>query len=140
MHNAQLYSPLEEEMEKEIEAENLMVNPVVKDVINKYRAEGWQIAFISDMYLDSQFLKDVLRREGCFCDGDLIYVSCECGARKDLGTMYDFVRQELNPTEWKHWGDNRRSDVKIAKQKGVDATWVENHYNDFEKQSWLMMI
>ena len=131
MHNAQLYSSLGE-MEKGIEAENLMVNPAVKAVIDKYRAEGWQIAFISDMYLDSQFLKDVLRREGCFCDGDLIYVSCECGARKDLGTMYDFVHQKLNPTEWKHWGDNRRSDVKIAKQKGVDATWVDTTYTDAE--------
>ena len=120
------------EMEKGIEAENLMVNPAVKAVIDRYRNEGWQIAFISDMYLDSQFLKDVLRREGCFCDGDLIYVSCECGARKDLGTMYDFVRQELNPTEWKHWGDNRRSDVKMAKQKGVDATWVDTTYMDAE--------
>ena len=120
------------EMEKGIESENLMVNPAVKAVIDRYRNEGWQIAFISDMYLDSQFLKDVLRREGCFCDRDLIYVSCECGARKDLGTMYDFVRQELNPTEWKHWGDNRRSDVKMAKEKGVDATWVDTTYTDAE--------
>ena len=120
------------EMEKGIEAENLMVNPAVKAVIDRYRNEGWQIAFISDMYLDSQFLREVLRREGCCCDGDLIYVSCECGARKDLGTMYDFVRQELNPTEWKHWGDNRRSDVKMAKQKGVDATWVDTTYTDAE--------
>ena len=120
------------EMEKGIEAENLMVNPAVKVLIDRYRNEGWQIAFISDMYLDSQFLREVLRREGCCCDGDLIYVSCECGVRKDLGTMYDFVRQELNPTEWKHWGDNRRSDVKMAKEKGVDATWVDTTYTDAE--------
>ena len=121
------------EMEKGIEAENLMVNPAVKVLIDRCRNEGWQIAFISDMYLDSQFLKEVLRREGCCCNGDLIYVSCECGARKDLGTMYDFVRQELNPTEWKHWGDNRRSDVKMAKEKGVDATWVDTTYTDAER-------
>ena len=120
------------EMEKGIESENLMVNPAVKAVIDRYRNEGWQIAFASDMYLDSEFLKEVLRREGCFRDGDLIYVSCECGARKDLGTMYDFVSQELSPTEWKHWGDNRRSDVKMAKQKGVDATWVDTAYSDAE--------
>ena len=128
------YSQQLVEMEKGIEAENLMVNPAVKVVIDRYRIEGWQIAFISDMYLDSQFLREVLRREGCCCDGDLIYVSCECGVRKDLGTMYDFVRQVLNPIEWKHWGDNRRSDVKMAKEKGVDATWVESHYSDFEKK------
>ena len=121
------------EMEKGIESENLMVNPIVKAVIDRYRNEGWQIAFISDMYLDSQFLTEVLRREGCFCDGDLIYVSCECGARKDLGTMYDFVRQELKPEEWKHWGDNRRSDVVMAKKKGVDATWVDTTYTDAER-------
>ncbi len=120
------------EMEKGIEAENLMVNPAMKRIIEQYREEGWQIAFISDMYLDSQFLREVLRREGCFGDGDLIYVSCECGARKDLGTMYDFVRQELKPEVWKHWGDNRRSDVVMAKKKGVDATWVDTTYTDAE--------
>ena len=48
------------EMEKGIESENLMVNPAVKVVIDRYRNEGWQIAFISDMYLDSQFLREVL--------------------------------------------------------------------------------
>ncbi|MBR5824613.1 MAG: hypothetical protein IKY67_10790 [Paludibacteraceae bacterium] len=133
MHNAQSISSSSlVELEKGVESENLMVNPAVKAVIDRYRNEGWQIAFISDMYLDSQFLREVLRREGCCCDGDLIYVSCECGVRKDLGTMYDFVRQELNPTEWKHWGDNRRSDVKIAKEKGVDATWVDTTYTDAE--------
>ncbi len=125
------------EMEKGIEADNLMVNPALKAVIDRYRNEGWQIAFISDMYLDSQFLREVLRRERCFCDGDLIYVSCECGARKDLGTMYDFVRQELKLTEWKHWGDNRRSDVKMAKEKGVDAMWVDTIYTDAERGGTL---
>ena len=125
------------ELEKEIERENLMVNPRILEVIEQKRAEGWQIAFISDMYLDAEFLREVLRREGCFCDGDLIYVSCECGARKDLGTMYDFVRQELKPTEWKHWGDNRRSDVEMAHSKGVMPMWVDTIYTEAERGGTL---
>ena len=122
------------ELEKEIEAENLMVNRVILEEIERRREEGWMIAFISDMYLDAEFLSKILMREGCMKEGDRLFVSSEWGARKDTGELYDVVRRELNPTEWKHWGDNRNSDVKMACSKGVDAVWVRGHYNDFERK------
>ena len=120
------------ELEKEIERENLMVNPRVLEVIEQKRAEGWQIAFISDMYLDAEFLGGVLRDHGCMKEGDRLFVSSEWGARKDTGELYDVVRRELMPTEWCHWGDNRRSDVEMARRKGVMPTWVDTIYTDAE--------
>lgn len=117
-------------LERQIETDCLIATPAVKDLIRQKRQEGWQIAFISDMYLDSVFLSEILRREGCFLPGDKIYVSCEHNARKDTGTLYDLVREELKPDEWEHYGDNRQSDVRMAERKGIKAHFIDNSYRD----------
>lgn len=117
-------------LERQIEKDCLIANPAIRDLITKKRQEGWQIAFISDMYLDSAFLSEILRREGCFSPGDKVYVSCEHNARKDTGTLYDLVRQELKPDEWEHYGDNPQSDVRMAERKGIKAHFIDNSYRD----------
>lgn len=117
-------------LERQVESDCLIANPSVRELINQKRREGWQIAFISDMYLDSAFLSEILRREGCFFPGDKIYVSCEHNARKDTGTLYDLVRKELKPDEWEHYGDNRQSDVRMAERKGIKAHLIDNSYRD----------
>jgi FMN phosphatase YigB (HAD superfamily) len=120
------------ETEKAIEAENLMANPNVKALIQSKRDEGYQIAFVSDMYLDSKFLKEILIREGCAKPEEPVFVSCEYASRKDSGLLYDIVRQELKPTFWRHYGDNRRSDVKMARRKGIKAILIDTSYNEAE--------
>ena len=117
-------------LERQVEKDCLFANPAVRDLISKKRQDGWQIAFISDMYLDSAFLSEILTREGCFGPGDKIYVSCEHNARKDTGTLYDLVRQELHPDEWEHYGDNRQSDMQMAERKGIKAHLIDNSYRD----------
>ena len=117
-------------LERQIEKDCLIANPSVRELIKQKRKDGWQIAFISDMYLDSAFLSEILMREGCFLPGDKIYVSCEHNARKDTGTLYDLVRQELHPDEWEHYGDNRKSDVRMAERKGIKAHLIDNSYRD----------
>lgn len=121
------------ETEKAVEAENLMANPSVRTLIRSKREDGHQIAFVSDMYLDSAFLKDVLIREECALPEDPVYVSCEHSARKDMGTLYDVVRNELHPSGWEHYGDNLRSDIRMARLKGIKATRVDTAYNPAEK-------
>jgi len=117
-------------LERQVESDNLIANPAVRDIINKKRKEGCKIAFISDMYLDSKFLSEILKREGCMEDGDNIYVSCEHNARKDTGSLYDFVRKELQPDEWEHYGDNKQSDVIMAERKGIKTHHIDNAYRD----------
>lgn len=121
------------ETEKDIEAEMLIANPSIKAFIQKKRDDGYQIAFISDMYLDVAFIKDVLIREECALPKEPVYVSCEYNARKDRGALYDVVRKELSPSEWEHYGDNLRSDVKMARRKGIKATQINTSYNLAEK-------
>lgn len=117
-------------LEREVESACLIANPEVRDIIRQKRQEGWQIAFISDMYLDSEFLSGILKREGCMEDGEKIYVSCEHNARKDTGTLYDVVRKELQPDEWEHYGDNKLSDVKMAESKGIKPRLIDNTYRN----------
>lgn len=119
--------------EEAVERAMLILNPSVCRLIEQRRAEGYRIAFISDMYLSSQFLRQVLESYGCCQAEDVVYVSCEHHARKDTGAIYEVVRQALHPSEWLHYGDNLRSDVKMARKKGLQAVHVDTAYNDVEK-------
>lgn len=121
-------------LEIETEKDNLIANPSVAEIINKKRVEGYQIAFISDMYIGSTELRKILNKEGCIELEDEIYVSCEFQARKDTGALYEHVRRELNPRLWEHYGDNRFSDVKIAKKCGIRAKHINTLANTLEQR------
>ena len=121
------------EAEKSIEAEQLTANPAIRDVIKQKREQGYTICFISDMYLPSAMLKEVLEREDCIKSNEFIYVSCEWNARKSNGALYRKLKEELRPQLWEHFGDHAVSDVKMAKQNGIKATKVNTDFTTAEK-------
>ena len=112
------------EAEKSVEAEQLTANPAIRDIINGKREQGYTICFISDMYLPSTILKEVLAREGCIKEDENVYVSCEWNARKSNGKLYKKLKKELRPTEWEHYGDHHVSDVNMARKNGIRSTKV----------------
>ncbi len=118
--------------EMEIESGQLISNHRVKALVKQKREEGYVICFISDMYLPSSFLMQILHREGCLVGNEHVYVSCEKGARKSNGGLYDFVKSILNPDKWEHYGDNPISDVKIPRNKGIKATIVKSAFTEVE--------
>lgn len=120
--------------EKQTEKENLVVNPTVKALIEQKRDEGFRICFISDMYLDSRFLADILRTSGCLQEDEPIFVSCEHAARKSDGKLFDTVRQALRPATWQHFGDNLHSDVKMPRKKGITATPIDTRFTPIEQR------
>lgn len=122
------------EAELAVEAGQLTVNPAIASEISCLRAEGWTIKFLSDMYLPSVFLKDVLVREGVALEEDEVIVSCEWGARKDDGTLYQAVRRKFSPAQWRHCGDNERSDVRMARKNGVDAVVAHTGFSAVERR------
>lgn len=126
-----------DEKERKVEFENLTLNPAIGTLIESKRQAGYHIAFISDMYLDGKFLTEILKREGCYKEGDSVYISCDRDARKDTGTLYDLVRSELKPEKWEHYGDNLNSDFKMARKKGVNATLVKSPFTEFESKLML---
>ena len=121
------------EAEKSVEAEQLIANPAIKDIINKKREEGYTICFISDMYLPSDFLKKVLEKEGCINHDEEVYVSCEYNARKSNGALYKRLKEKLKPQLWEHFGDHPVSDYKMAKRHGIKATKVNTDFTTAEK-------
>ncbi len=121
------------EAEKKTESENLSVNPEVLKIIEERRAKDQTICFISDMYLDSSYLKEVLKREGCIKDGESVYVSCEYKASKHDGSLYNIVKEELKPSIWMHYGDNEHSDVRMAMRQGIVGRPVDTSFTDTEK-------
>lgn len=119
--------------ELRIEQENLVVNPAIRTIIEKWRAEGYTIAFISDMYLDESVLTEVLRREGCLQGEERVWVSVVHQARKDSGKLYDLVRAHYKPTTWHHYGDHKHSDVRMAQRKGITAHHVLTPHTPIEE-------
>lgn len=120
------------EAEKEVEKEQLIANPKIKDTICKKRNEGYTICFISDMYLDSATLKTALTKEGCINDDETVYVSCEWNARKSNGELYKKIKAELTPGHWEHYGDHPVSDIKRAQSYGIEAHLVTTAFNSAE--------
>lgn len=128
------YTPQQmKDAEVQIESENLIVNPAVKELIEEKREQGYCICFISDMYLDSKTLSNILRREGCLLNDEKVYVSCEYNARKSNGKLFDIIRKEWQPSEWLHFGDNPVSDVKMPRKKGIRATQIHTEFTETER-------
>lgn len=128
--------PLAEFINKEIELEESLLQPniVIQRKINEYRKQGYTITFVSDMYLPSKVLKDMLLHKGCAETDDLVFVSCEHKATKVTGKLYEVVRQSLKPVEWIHHGDNAYSDVRVAKRMGIKAIHVDTPFSEIERQ------
>ena len=125
------------EAEKSIEAENLIVNPTIRDIIKKKREQGYTICFISDMYMPSDFLKEVLEREDCIKSDEFVYVSCEWNARKSNSALYKKLKEQLKPQQWEHFGDHPISDYKMAKRLGIKATKVKTDFTTAENETIL---
>jgi predicted HAD superfamily hydrolase len=122
--------------EKEVEADNLVANKAIKDIIKQQRDSGNVICFISDMYLDGRFLKDILIRESCACSIDMVFVSCELGRRKDdRGMLFQYVRTFFpNIISWVHYGDNYHSDILSASSMGITTKYVNTSFSKSENR------
>ncbi|WP_295937763.1 hypothetical protein [uncultured Alistipes sp.] len=119
--------------EKAVERENLLVTPAVKLLVERKRAEGCRICFISDMYLDSGFLSEVLSAHGILLEHEELFVSCEWNARKSTGELFGIVRRQYRPDHWEHYGDNRVGDYSRPRRLGIEAHLVDTGYTGAEK-------
>lgn len=112
--------------ELKVERQNLYKNKLLESIINEKRSEGFMIAFISDMYLESKFIKEILESEGLYKNNDKIYISSEYNMSKSNGLLYEQVRKDLDPSYWCHYGDNKRCDYLNARKKGIDAKLIKS--------------
>lgn len=123
------------EEEEAIEKECII--PIAKTVslINSLRGKG-SIAFISDMYLSSSFLTQILSDLRIYQEGDFVFVSGDIGLTKRSGHLFDHIRQQMNPKCWVHFGDNIYGDYLVPSKKGIKTHRIIHGYSEYEN-AWL---
>lgn len=95
----------------------LRANPEIKAVYDYAKQAGKTIVIASDMYLPTEFIAKILRKNGY--DGwDKLYVSGDINASKHRGHMFKQILNEYGvvPSKMLHIGDNHRSDYKTPKK------------------------
>ena len=124
-------------MEEDLEHEMLVPVLSMRDKVNECRKLGGKIIYISDMYLSSDFLIDVMRRNGFYQEGDSLYVSCECEAEKKTGELFRYVKEKEQITSfrnWHHYGDNKHGDYNVPKNLGIKCTLINHVYTPYQQQ------
>ncbi|NFO04756.1 hypothetical protein FDB23_11685 [Clostridium botulinum] len=107
--------------ELDAEYENCIARPemvsTVIDMINR----GEKVILISDMYLPKKIIKDILKKENEKLAELPLYISCEYGVQKLNRKLFleVYKTNDYNYKEWIHYGDNKISDGKQAKQLGI---------------------
>lgn len=112
--------------ELETEAQVSRAVPVTTQRVERVRATGATVAFLSDTSFPQEFVRGLLERHGVIAEGEQLWVSNELQAGKARGTAYFEVAKRLGgmPQDWRHVGDDARADGKFAKLSGVQPTLV----------------
>ena len=114
--------------EIEIELELCMQRETGYELFQLAREYHKKILLISDMYLPTDVLQEMLVK--CNYIGEYkIFVSSQTGVTKHSGEMYKYVIQELQIRQTSsmiHIGDNLNSDVAKAVQYGINAKHLPN--------------
>ncbi|MEM8595107.1 MAG: glycosyltransferase [Pseudomonadota bacterium] len=107
-------------------------NETVRRLAALAKAEGKQVAFCSDTYLSREIVALILSRAG-FEGWDALLVSCEDGATKKHGPLFDRLAQTLGVSASKilHLGDNATSDVLNGRRSGLHTRLIESPRDRF---------
>ncbi len=107
----------------------------VLEAVTDARRRG-KIVYISDMYLSSTVIREMLSRCGFWRDGDALYVSNEVGKSKHHCSLFHHVAitEGVRPQDIRHLGDNKRADVRMARATGVKASlYTAGQLTSYEK-------
>jgi len=116
-------------MQKELELEERMLLPNIK--LREFLREhcrDLEIHYVTDMYLPARIIAERLKAAG-FPEGR-IFVSCEMGASKAEGDLYDRICRETGsePEKTLHVGDNLHSDVRMGEAKGFKTCYIQTPF------------
>ncbi len=128
----QIYEFLPEKFQffksEEIHFEKQVLTPNfrIKEIFDYAKVLGKKIIIVSDMYLESRVLSDILISKG-FSGWDKLYVSSELGKAKYTGSVYNLIIKESGfpPEKILHIGDNYKADYLMAVESGIKAIHIE---------------
>ena len=111
----------EELLREEIEQEKrvIYINPEILPIFEKYK--DLKMYCISDFYMDSNSLKELLDYLNLPVKIEKIYSSADYLLNKRTGNLYKKAEEELGikPEEHIHVGDNQYSDIEMANSLGI---------------------
>lgn len=114
-------------LELDTEQNFIVPNAEIKKMVEYAMSLEKKVYFITDMYLPSSFIVNVLNRIGITHNFKL-FVSGELNVSKATGNMYKYILYEEklnNETKWLHIGDNFISDVKNAEKYNITAHYYK---------------
>ena len=136
-----IYEEIDEEYktlkQKEMDFEEMVLrtNFEMKEVYDYALKKGKKIIITSDMYLPTEFLTKVLKKNG-YEGFQKIYVSGDIGKTKSKGSLYKHILSDndiKDPSKILHIGDNHRSDVERAKEHGIKAIHYEQVFKQYSR-------
>ena len=120
------------ELELTVERGLIRVVPAIARELERARAAGHVVGFISDMYLPHDVLRTWLVELGALRGEERLWVSSEHGVTKSAGSLFELVRADTASAfeSWIHKGDNGHSDVGVPEALGIRAEhYLECHLN-----------
>lgn len=116
-----LIKKVDAEKEINLELSVCYANPYMLKVFNMLKDLGKEIIAISDMYLPSSVISQILNKNG-FNGFSKIIVSCEHGCNKANGLLFNYAKQLFSKdTKIAHIGDNYNVDILAAARQGITA-------------------
>lgn len=122
------------QIEMETEMEQLIPVYSILKKIEKLHQNGYQIYYISDMYLPQDFLLSLLKKHNFWKNNDKLYVSSEYRLTKQSGNIYRYIatQNQISYSRWHHFGDNKHGDYKTPKKLGIKTTLIKHNYSFYE--------
>lgn len=111
------------DLEVAIESENILPIPENIERLSGLKEMGERVVLISNMYLNSEVIRKLLLQSSPVFQEIPIYVSGDLGKTKGTRTLYHYVREQeqIQFSDWYHYGDNWDLDVKIPRSLGIHA-------------------
>ena len=123
-------------MQLEIETELENSIPIIENIkkVRVLKEKEERVVLISNMYLGTDVIRRILAGMDTVFENITIYVSGDLGRTKGTGTLYQYVREKENVefSNWYHFGDNRILDVEIPNRLGIRA----EHFHKTELYEW----
>jgi predicted HAD superfamily hydrolase/ubiquinone/menaquinone biosynthesis C-methylase UbiE len=98
-------------------------------LVEQLQKSGKSVVFLSDMYLTSDVICNILEHCGFNCADIKILVSSETGIRKDSGAVWKHYLKYIAEC---HVGDNEHSDIQLALDMGIPHYHVMSPKRLFE--------
>ncbi len=118
----------------EVETELLISQPnaIMQEMVDYAIKQGKKVTYLSDMYLETDYIEDLLRKHDYPID-DNVLVSSEIKKTKHQGDLFAHLITHLGckPKEILHVGDNIHSDIQQGKSYGLDVFHIPRPIETF---------